>query len=186
MDLGSIRYRNILVALDGSEAAEAVLPHVEALARAFNARVTLLVATESLESVVTETAPPLASDIPPVAVDPAPIVQSEHDNARGYLASVVARLTARGVTTTFQQPEGDPVDSILTTAQRLPADLIAMTTHSRSRLGRLVFGSVADDVLRNSPCPVLIVRVDEDPEGVRLAEAAQLVEPEPQPLVPAV
>jgi nucleotide-binding universal stress UspA family protein len=47
-------------------------------------------------------------------------------------------------------------------ALELEADLIAMTTLGRGGLGRAVLGSVADSVVRHAPCPVLLVRVDEE------------------------
>jgi universal stress protein A len=42
--------------------------------------------------------------------------------------------------------------------------MILMTTHGRSGLGRLFFGSVADAVLRHAPCPVLLVRISHEEE----------------------
>jgi universal stress protein A len=52
----------------------------------------------------------------------------------------------------------DPRDLILAAASRIEADLIVMGTHGRRGLSRLVLGSVAEDVLRRAPCPVLAVR----------------------------
>ena len=53
---------------------------------------------------------------------------------------------------------------IITRARDLDASLIAMTTHGRSGLARLVFGSTAEAVLRHPPCPILLVRVGEAAE----------------------
>lgn len=52
---------------------------------------------------------------------------------------------------------GDPRDVILDHARALPADLIVMSTHSRSGLERWVLGSVAERVVRSAPCPVLVI-----------------------------
>jgi nucleotide-binding universal stress UspA family protein len=52
----------------------------------------------------------------------------------------------------------DPRDLILAAAQRVDADLIVMGTHGRRGMSRLLLGSVAEDVLRRAPCPVLVVR----------------------------
>ena len=57
-----------------------------------------------------------------------------------------------------EQPEGAPPVAILDVAQRIGADLLALTTHGRSGLGRLVLGSVADDLVRHASCPILLVR----------------------------
>ncbi len=54
--------------------------------------------------------------------------------------------------------EGDAPDEILRLAQSLPCDLIVMGTHGRTGLSRLLAGSVAEEVLRNAPCPVLAVK----------------------------
>ena len=53
---------------------------------------------------------------------------------------------------------GDPAERVLETARGLAADLIVMGTHGRKGLSRLVLGSVAERVVRESPVPVLTVR----------------------------
>jgi nucleotide-binding universal stress UspA family protein len=52
---------------------------------------------------------------------------------------------------------GDPADNIVAIARNVGADLVAMGTHGRSAWGRFTIGSVAEHVLRNAPCPVLII-----------------------------
>jgi nucleotide-binding universal stress UspA family protein len=59
-------------------------------------------------------------------------------------------------------PEGDAAAVLHGRARALRADLIAMTTHGRGGLGRALFGSVVDDMLRHAPCAVLLVRVAEE------------------------
>jgi nucleotide-binding universal stress UspA family protein len=56
---------------------------------------------------------------------------------------------------------GQPADVIVSVAARLPADLIVMVTHGRRGLARLVEGSIAEKVLRHTPCPVLAARQDQ-------------------------
>jgi len=53
---------------------------------------------------------------------------------------------------------GDPAEQILRVANEIHADLIVMGTHGRTGLERLLMGSVAEQVLRQAPCPVLTVR----------------------------
>jgi nucleotide-binding universal stress UspA family protein len=55
--------------------------------------------------------------------------------------------------------EGDPADEILRIAREIDCDVIVMGSHSRSSIGRLVMGSVADEVAREATCPVVTVRV---------------------------
>ncbi len=153
-------YERLLVALDGSTAAEDVLDHVEAIAIAFQSSVTLLRATVSPESLLAQTAnsPGALGDVAPL-VDPTPILESERAAAVEYLNGLTDRLRGRNLTVTTEHPEGPPAEAIVQRAHELQVSLILMTTHGRSGLRRVVFGSVADAVLRHAPCPVLIVRV---------------------------
>jgi nucleotide-binding universal stress UspA family protein len=151
-------YDRILVPLDGSEIAERVLPYVEALAAPFNSTVILLEATTPPEAIVAAATPgnePMGASL----ADPTPIVEAEREEADEYLARVAGRLRERVPRVEYERPEGHPPDVIARRAGELGVDLIAMTTHGRGGLGRLVFGSVADEVLRTAPCPILLVRL---------------------------
>jgi universal stress protein A len=80
---------------------------------------------------------------------------AEHGEALEKLA------VPRRASTSFGEPlieVGDPRDMIVETARRLGVDLIVMGTHGRRGLSRVVMGSVAEDVIRHAPCPVLTVR----------------------------
>src|SRR5688500_4151693 len=150
-------FARLLVALDGSEIAERVLPYAEALAERFGASVTLLRATPSAGALLAETAGAIPVGGP--VLDPTPIAEAERREAAGYLAAVADRLRGKGIEVRVEQPEGAADEILVRRAGELGADLIAMTTHGRGGLERLVFGSVADAVLRHAPCPVLLVRV---------------------------
>ena len=89
--------------------------------------------------------------------------------AREYLASVAADLRGRGVRVTTDARHGDPVTELVAAARETGADLIAMTTHGRSGLGRLLFGSVAEAVLRQAEIPVLMMRLTRAPGVSRRA-----------------
>ena len=83
--------------------------------------------------------------------------------AREYLAPVAADLRGRGVRVTTEARHGDPVKELVAAARDAGADLIAMTTHGRSGVGRLLFGSVAEAVLRQANVPVLMMRLTGPP-----------------------
>jgi nucleotide-binding universal stress UspA family protein len=154
-------YELLLVALDGSAAAEHVLPHVEALAMAFHSKVTVLSAVVSLEALTAQSAmsgPGESASLAP-PVDATDILEAEHSGTNDYLGKVADRLRGKGLTVDIDTPEGDPADEIVERAQALGVSLILMTTHGRSGLGRLVFGSTAEKVLRHARCPVLLVRI---------------------------
>lgn len=63
--------------------------------------------------------------------------------------------------------EGDPADEIVRYAQDAWVDLIVMGTHGRTGLERLLMGSVAEKVMRDAPCSVLVVKL---PKGIPVAE----------------
>jgi nucleotide-binding universal stress UspA family protein len=63
-----------------------------------------------------------------------------------------------GVRVEHRVVEGDPAEEILRQAGRTRCDLIVMGTHARTGLGSLFLGSVAQEVLRNAPCPVVTVK----------------------------
>jgi nucleotide-binding universal stress UspA family protein len=77
-----------------------------------------------------------------------------------------------GVGVEHRLEEGGPAEEILRVAAALPCDLIVMGTHGRTGLGRVLMGSVAEDVLRRAPCPVVTVRAP-SPTTPRPAEPAQ-------------
>ncbi|MCI0462243.1 MAG: universal stress protein [Gemmataceae bacterium] len=70
--------------------------------------------------------------------------------------------------------EGDPVTDTLRVAQEIHADLIVMGTHGRTGLGRLLMGSVAEQVVRKASCPVLTVRT---PLATALSPGVPVEEP---------
>ena len=151
-------YRHMLVALDGSGEAEQVLAHVEALAGAFTSDVLLISAVTPPERLIAATIEPGTG----LAADPEPLLEAEEaeeQDALAYLKAVAARLEAKGIRATFDAPEADAATAIVERALEHGIDLIAMTTHGRSGLSRLVWGSTAESVLRHAPCPVLLVRV---------------------------
>jgi nucleotide-binding universal stress UspA family protein len=156
-------YEHLLVALDGSPAAESVLEHAEALAKAFGSTVTLFRATVAAEELMAQTAGSAqgVGDVGPM-LDPTPILEAEREEAVSYLNGVAARLKQHNLNVNTEHFDGPPAEEIVERARALGVSLILMTTHGRSGLGRMVFGSVADSVLRHAPCPVLLVRVKTD------------------------
>ena len=129
---------------------------MEALADKFGASVTLIRTIPELEQAVAAQAGVAAG-----YVDPTPIIEEERSDATRYLMRVRERLIGRGLTVVSKHPEGPASELIVQHAEASSADLIALTTHGRGGLGRALFGSVADEILRRAPRPVLLVRVTE-------------------------
>jgi len=92
-----------------------------------------------------------------------------NQEADAYLGTIADRLSATGLRVLTTVRVGDPATEILAGARECDADLIAMTTHGRSALGRLLSGAVAEAVLRRAHVPVFIVRAAEAGEGTKAA-----------------
>ena len=141
-------FTKILVPLDGSELAEAILPQVETLVRDFGAEIVLLRA-HTLQSGTYLGSNPYAL---------ADITRYECEAGHAYLDQVAAQLRAKGLSVKTILNEGRAANVILDTAEAVRADLIAMTTHGRSGVGRWLMGSVADAVIHAATVPVLLSR----------------------------
>jgi nucleotide-binding universal stress UspA family protein len=92
-------------------------------------------------------------------------LDAEKDAAHKYLGPLRDRLADGGRKVEAYVGEGPAVDVILSVAREQSASVIVMSTHGRGGLGRLVFGSVADGILRHSEIPVLLVRSREKPKS---------------------
>jgi nucleotide-binding universal stress UspA family protein len=150
-------YTHVLVALDGSEIAEQVLAHVEALTEKFGSRITLLRAIMPTALPLMET--PMGLPVTPYTTETyVEAAEAERQAASDYLREVGDRLRDRGFQVEQKLGDGPAAGVIVERAGALGADLIAMTTHGRGGLERLLLGSVAEEVTRKAPCPILLVR----------------------------
>ena len=134
--------KQILLPLDGSRLSERALPYARALARRADARIMLVRAAH-------------AHTVP--GADPSKAQIEVTSRAEHETQAVADRLIADGIKSEARIYYDDPVHTILDAAHRHHANLIVMSTHGRSGLGRVVYGSVADDVLRHTETPVLLI-----------------------------
>jgi len=145
---GPLNIRRILVPLDGSELSESILTTAVELVRACDARLTLLQ--------VLSTGHP-----DPGGMIPTNPEQWAHALQEGevYLEALAGRLRRRRIRVdTMVMAHSDAGQAIREVAQEDGADLIAMATHGYTGIRRVLFGSVAEDVLRHSHVPMLIQR----------------------------
>src|SRR5581483_6097056 len=131
--------RRILVPIDLTPLGEAKLPVTQEYAKAFDADVILL------------------HVLPPKAVHAEEILPAEAA-ARAYLDVVAAGLTAAGVRAAGLIRTGPTASSVVDEARAQQVDLIILGANVRPMLRSVVIGSVADEVVRTAPCPVLLVR----------------------------
>ena len=154
-------YKRVLVPLDGSELGESIVPFILEIAGPLDMAVVLVRVVEPL--------PPVVADGIPVVVDD---LETRRRDAEEYLAPIAIALRARGIETTSGVRVGRPVEQILAAARAAGADLVAMSTHGRGGLGRLLFGSVAEQVLRHAEVPVFLMRqTQRQPATPRTTEA---------------
>lgn len=145
-------YQHIMVPLDGSEVAECVLPHAEAIATGCSvARVTLIRVVPPLKlhggaesHISPEERQRLEADSVEVASD--------------YLEEQARGLGQKGISAGVEVLFGDVQERIVGYVGKNGVDLIIVATHGRSGVRRLLLGSVADRLVRSSPVPVLVVR----------------------------
>ena len=149
-------FPTILVPLDGSEHAAGVLTHVRRLLRREDAELRLLgVAVSMLEGRGDR-----PDDRPPEGER---FVKLRVQDLERRLGETAAALAADGISASWEVQIGDPAAAILATVEHDSPALVAMATHGRSGLKRLIRGSVAERVLRACPAPLLLCHVDAAP-----------------------
>lgn len=160
-EVGVPRFRTILVPVDGTPAGEAALDAAVALARMSGAEIALL-------RIVVPA--PVGEYDPLLGEYAAQDGQGEFDaaalvGAQRYVEDCAKRVRTLDVEAQGFAILGGPTDGILEFAERVDADLIAMSTHARASMARSVLGSVADSILQQVRRPVLLVRRDGDSRG---------------------
>lgn len=140
--------RTIVVPLDGSAVAEMALPWAEDLAGLLQARVLVVEVIE----------------------EPAPDDRRAQQvaEAHAYLHAAAEPLRRAGLKVVYDVRSGAPSSAINDYAREVMADLIVIATQGQAAIGRLPYGTVAADVLRGAPAPVLLIR----PRAIELARTA--------------
>jgi nucleotide-binding universal stress UspA family protein len=162
--------KRILVPLDGSLLAERALAVAAKLARSTDGTLILVQAL----TLPVEYGSPFMPEVIPLTI------QAEDLQAQAYLTRQVGRPILSGIpieTAVLGQP---PAVSILNATTAFRSDMIVMTSHGRTGMGRWVFGSVAEHVVREATVPVLVLREHRPSfwiEGAELVEAPTIPDP---------
>ena len=147
-------YNTILVPLDTSKRAEAILRHVEELAQRYDAKVIFLQVVEPTPLIV--------------GYEGAHIALHEQElerrtkEAESYLAARQGEFREKGIEARTRVVHGPIVEAIINAAEREGADLIAMASHGRTGLSQVFYGSVAAGVLHRIDRPLLLIRSRDD------------------------
>jgi nucleotide-binding universal stress UspA family protein len=135
-------FRSIIVPVDGSRLAERAVRYSEIIARSGNSKVTIL-------QVVPSAGPNATNEAVAQQADEIVLAQAHVDELVGRLSTSVK---SEGVVTV-----GGAAAEILEESRERQADLVVMSTHGRSGIGRWIYGSVADEVMRHAEIPVMLI-----------------------------
>lgn len=168
-------FKHILVPLDGSRFAEMALPYAQVLSEKFEAKLTLV-------SVV-ETAVIFGDEFMATANLQAAARETALVETHAYLLNKQNNMRQLGYDVDFKLVEGRLVaEQLIELVATVAADVIVMSTHGRSGIGRWLLGSVADKVLRQADVPVLLIRVQEDQEPLLWRTEQAASEPVAEPM----
>ena len=143
-------YNTILVPLDGSKRAEAILRHVEELAQRYDAKVIFLQVVEPF---------PLLVGLRGAEVALEQLEMGRRmKEAESYLTALQGEFREKGIKARARVVHGPVVEAIINAAEGEGADLIAIASHGRSGLSRVFYGSVAAGVLHRVDRPLLLIR----------------------------
>lgn len=143
-------YHTIVVPLDGSSRAEAILPHVEELAHCHKSRVVFVRVVDPAGSL---------SGLEGLPVDVSrELIKQQVDEAESYLEAKQGEFRQQRIEATARVRYGPIVQTISQVVTDENADLVALASHGRSGLARMFYGSVAAGLLQRIDRPMLIVR----------------------------
>ncbi len=147
-------FHHILFPTDLSPESEVALRPLAKLAETFSAHVTVLVVVEP--AVVGPVIAGVYAQQLDLLQD---LTNATRERAMDQAPELLQRYLRPETARSAKVVVGEPAAEILAAARELDTDLICMATHGRSGFKRLLLGSVADRVLRQAPCPVLLVPV---------------------------
>lgn len=146
-------FKSILLTSDLSENADAAAPYALELAHRFGGSISLVHIFEDAAFYAA------AAASEGMMVDPSEWITSSLRDREKKLAAIAKKLAEQGgVAVTPVLRQGHAATEIVKAAKELNSDCVVIATHGRTGLSHLVFGSVAERVVRLSPCPVLSVR----------------------------
>ena len=144
-----IQFQHILCPTDLSDASRPALRYAAAIAAWYDAQLTVLHVVPTFDAI----------QIPPGALGETVqlVYPATHAEVVAMLQQQAEATGATAVNPALEAKAGDATDLIVGRALTLPADLVVMGTHGRSGFNRLLYGSIAEQVLHRASCPVLAV-----------------------------
>jgi nucleotide-binding universal stress UspA family protein len=148
-------YQHIVIPLDGSKLAETAIPYAEKLLTGSGEEditlIRVLKRTKGYKRAIDPSKQPTEQSAT------VPVSKGETE-ARQYLAEMAWKLGEKGIKVQEKVLIGDAAQQITYHVAHNPCDIIVMASHGRSKLGKLIRGSVFDKISRASVMPILMVR----------------------------
>jgi nucleotide-binding universal stress UspA family protein len=151
-----IRMKNILVPTDFSDFSRLALDYAITIAQTFKANIILIHVTPEKEL---DSIRQISPYLEPGRIEE--LLKGRESEDRKRLNEFIPPEKKKGIETAAIHRVGTPFLEIIKVAKEKEADLIVMATHGRSGLSHILFGSVAEKVVRKSTCPVLSIRPPE-------------------------
>jgi nucleotide-binding universal stress UspA family protein len=153
-------FKLILVPLDGSRFSSRALTYGIDIAQRFGAKLILMQAIPAATLAM-----PAAEAVGPSPAATEILVEEARKqdkrniaSAKRYLTRKLKEVDSHGVSNSYRIVIGDPAYTIMSLCKKEHIDLVVMTTHGKSGFKRAILGSVADEVIRGSKIPVLVIR----------------------------
>jgi nucleotide-binding universal stress UspA family protein len=148
--------KKVLIGIDDSKFAENAAKYGFDIAHKFKAKVGLVHIVEPIMMPHTNTADPLLSGIVDQSDIEMDLIDIQNRSAKELIAHTIKKF-GEGLEVTHFSEYGNTADGIINCSKEFCADLIVVGTHSRTGIDRLLMGSVAEHVIRQSAVPVLVV-----------------------------
>jgi universal stress protein A len=153
-----MQIRTILFPTDFSECGNYALSYAASLARTFGARIVCVHVIEPIVPTVGYTG----------MTEPLPIAdisEQLEDSAERELPKIAECEECAGLDVEELIVHGEAAAEIVRVAKEQKVDLVVISSHGRTGLGRIIFGSTAEAVVRHAPCPVLVVKPPPEEES---------------------
>jgi nucleotide-binding universal stress UspA family protein len=149
-------YSKIMVPLDGSQLAECVLPHVQAITS--GCKIATVVFVRVIDPGTVSATLPAQGELGYQEKSRRQREEERKKNAEAYLKKIVDSISIENAVLNYEVLEGRVAETLADWAKKNNADLIVIASHGRSGIGRWVMGSVADRIMRSVCIPVMMIR----------------------------
>jgi nucleotide-binding universal stress UspA family protein len=149
-------YSKIMVPLDGSELAECVLPHVEAIAT--GCKIATVVFVRVIDPGTVSATLPAQGELGSQEKSRRQLEEERIKNAEAYLKKIIESISIENAVLQYEVIEGSVAENLADWAEKNDVDLIIIASHGRSGISRWMMGSIAERILHSVCVPVLMIR----------------------------